>query len=406
MKTMSDYWQLVFLFPLFLMIYYSSNESQAEVWIPENEFTSYIDANGLYTVIGAIKNTEEFPVAPTVIINIQDGEKLISKSYEYVAIQPSKDLPFKIKLQGVSPSTILLEPTVTFTQTEKTPIEIEVLYDTTLIRHDVGHLTGRIINNGDFTVHNIKIFALIHGHDEILDMAQSIEMIEKMEPGEIRSFSMYPDPSITSKINYYSCFAPSDTTVVPVTTIRNGEKFFFRYDAGTWYYDAQFNDAGTELTMKTQTSFNLDTYASFEFPYYTDNEKFQVFINDEKKELIQSIDEMGNWHVSFGVNPRETGILKIIGFEQGWKSIETVIIPNWIRNTAESWSDNRISDDDFAHGIQFLIDEKIMIIPETGISPNPTNQIPDWVKINAGWWADGIISDNLLKALNFLLEQM
>lgn len=402
---MSVHWQLVFLFTLFLTIFFLSNESQAEVWIPENEFTSYIDANGFYTVIGAIKNTEEFSVSPTVIINIQDGEKLITKTYKYVAIQPSQDLPFKIKLHDVSNSAILLEPVVTFTQTEKTPIKIEILYDKTLIKYDDGHLTGRIINNGNSTVHNIKIFALIHGHDKILDMGQSIEMIEKMEPGEIRSFSMYPDPSINSPISYYSCFAPNETTIVPVTAVRNAEKFFFRYDAGTWYYDAQFNDAGTELTMKTQTSFNLDTYASFEFPYYVDNEKFQVFINDEKKESIQSIDEMGNWHVSFGVAPRETGILKITGFEPEWKPIETGIIPNWVRNTAEWWSNDRISDDDFANGIQFLINEKIMIVPDTGISSSPTNQIPNWVKNNAGWWVDGIISDiEFTKSIEFLIK--
>jgi len=65
--------------------------------------------------------------------------------------------------------------------------------------------------------------------------------------------------------------------------------------------------------MKTQTSFALETYASFEFPSFTDSEKFNVYLNGEPKLFIQSIDEYGNWHVSFGVEPRETGELLITG---------------------------------------------------------------------------------------------
>ena len=404
---MNNNFYIITIIGLFLFALGMPTELNADVWIPEDEFTSYIDTNGLFTVIGAIKNSEEFAVTPTIIINIYDGGKLISKSFEYVPIEASKELPFKIKFPEVSNTAELLKPVVAFTQTQKTPLQIGVLYDNTLIQHDDGHLTGRIINNGDSAVYNVKVFAIVHGFDSILDMVQNIEMIEKIEPGEIKDFSMYPDPSITSEINYYSCFAPSDTTIVPVTAIRNDEKFFFRYDAGTWYYDAQFNEAGTELTMKTQTSFSLDTYASFEFPYYSDNEKFQVFVNENKKDSIQSIDEMGNWHVSFGVGPRETGMLKITGFEEGWKPIQSAIIPNWIRNTAGWWSDARIGDDDFVRGIEFLIDEKIIIIPETqGEIVPSSNQIPEWVKFNAGWWANGLIDDDtFVRGIQYLIKE-
>ncbi len=404
MKTMSEYWWLLILLPL--TVFYTPNDSQSEVWIPENEFISYMDRNGIFTVVGVIKNSEEFPIIPTITINVQDGEQLFSKSFEYVPIQPSKELPFKIKFPEIkNNSPILLEPTISFTPTIKEPLQIEVLYDDSLIKHDDGHLTGRIINNGNFTVHNIKIFAIIHGYDEILDMAQNIEMIEKLEPGEIRNFSMYPDPSVTSQISYYSCFAPSDTTIVPMTAIRNDEKFFFRYDAGTWYYDAQFNEEGTELTMKTQTSFNLDTYASFEFPFYTNNENFQVYLNDKKKNSIQSKDEMGNWHVSFGVGPRETGLLRISGFEQGWTT-KNIIIPDWVRNNAKWWSNDTISDSEFVKGIQFLIDEKIVVIPKYDQRVNLSSvAIPSWIKFNAGWWADGMISDReFTKGLEFLIK--
>jgi len=39
-------------------------------------------------------------------------------------------------------------------------------------------------------------------------------------------------------------------------------------------------------------------------------------------------------------------------------------IPDWIRNNAEWWASGLIPDRDFASGIQYLIKQKIMIIPE------------------------------------------
>ena len=167
----------------------------SRVCIPDDEFTAYFDINGIYTVIGAIKNSEDFSVIPTVIIHIQDGEKTVSKSFEYIPVFPSKELPFKIKFPEItSKSPILQKPQITYIRTEKTPLNVEVIYDDTLIQHDDGHLTGRIINNGDSVVYNIKVFAIIHGYEKVLDMGRNIEMIEKMEPGETKTFSMYPDP--------------------------------------------------------------------------------------------------------------------------------------------------------------------------------------------------------------------
>ena len=219
------------------------------VIIPEHEFIGYFDSNRIYTVVGAIKNYESFSVIPTIIINIEDEHKRISKVLEYVPISPSKELPFKIKFPEVKSSNpILNKPEIYFIASEKKSNPSEVIYDETLVQHDDGHLTGRVINNGNEPIHNLKIFAIIHGPEhETLDMAQNIEMIAKLDPGEIRNFSMYPDPSISSQVFYYSCFAVTDSFVRPVYSERNGEKFYFRYDSGTWYTDPQFNEKGTEL---------------------------------------------------------------------------------------------------------------------------------------------------------------
>jgi len=69
-------------------------------------------------------------------------------------------------------------------------------------------------------------------------------------------------------------------------------------------------------------------------------------------------------------------------------------IPDWVKNNAGWWSDGLISDNDFVQGIQYLIQQSIIIVPETGQIQDQSKQIPDWVKNNAGWWSDGLIGEN------------
>jgi len=381
--------------------------AQAEVFVPEDEYVGYFDSNGVYTVIGNVKNELDYAIIPTITVSVIDDSEIFSKTIEHVPLSSDAEIPFKVKFpQVVNPSPILKSPDISYVHTEKIPLDIEVIYDDSLVQYDDGHLTGRIINNGGSTVYNIKVFAIIHGYERVLDMGQNIEMIEKMDPGEIRTFSMYPDPSITEDVYYYSCFAPTDNTVVSMYTERNQEKFYFRYDSGSWYYDARFNEAGTELSMKTQTSFNLETFATFEFPRYSDSEKFTVYLNDEPKEFIQSLDENENWHLSFTVEPFETGNILITGFDEGWDPGEGIIIPDWIKNNAKSWSKNNLDDNIFVNGIEFMIQQEILKISITDNIGNEEIFIPDWIKNIVDWWVEGQVSDDeFVNAIENLIER-
>ena len=82
-------------------------------------------------------------------------------------------------------------------------------------------------------------------------------------------------------------------------------------------------------------------------------------------------------------------------------------IPNWIRNNAKWWAEDAIEDSDFTSGIQFLIKEDIIQIPETTqASSDGSHEIPSWIKNNADWWSQGLISDDdFLKGIQFLVEQ-
>ena len=73
---------------------------------------------------------------------------------------------------------------------------------------------------------------------------------------------------------------------------------------------------------------------------------------------------------------------------------EEISIPDWVRNNAEWWAEGQINDSDFALGIEYMIKQKIIVVPISDASQDTGDvSIPDWVRNNAEWWAEGIISD-------------
>ena len=315
---------------------------------------------------------------------------------------PSKDLPFKFKFPEVKTSNpILKEANIDFIVGVNKELGLEIIYDNTLVVHSDGHVTGRIINTSEKTISDVKILAVIHGKDNVvLDVGQNALPIKNIKPGEIVEFAMYPDPSISSKVLYYSCFAPADDTIIPVSTTRNDERFFFRYDSGAWYAYAEFNDNGTELTMRMQNSYPIETYANFEFPVYSINEKFDVTLNNKKVDFIQSIDEMGNWHVAYTVEPYSNGILKITGFEEDY-FFDRTTIPLWVKDRAAAWSYGTVDDKSFISSLDFLIDEEFI-----DVVPNAELKIPNWFKNIAGWWSQDFISDEeFISTLEYMIKK-
>ena len=82
-------------------------------------------------------------------------------------------------------------------------------------------------------------------------------------------------------------------------------------------------------------------------------------------------------------------------------------IPAWIKNNAGWWATDQIDDSSFLKGIQYLIQEGIMIIPPTETSELVGSQaVPAWIKNNAGWWATDQIDDSsFLKGIQYLIQE-
>jgi len=85
--------------------------------------------------------------------------------------------------------------------------------------------------------------------------------------------------------------------------------------------------------------------------------------------------------------------------------IEERTIPYWIKNNAGWWADNKISDDDFTSGLEYMIENNIIKTSSQNTNENSLNVIPTWIKNNAGWWADNKISDDdFTSGLEYMIE--
>ena len=69
-------------------------------------------------------------------------------------------------------------------------------------------------------------------------------------------------------------------------------------------------------------------------------------------------------------------------------------IPVWIKNNAGWWADGIISDAEFVLGLKFLIENKILEVPDVVAAKYSIDNIPQWIKSNAKWWAEGQINDS------------
>lgn len=90
---------------------------------------------------------------------------------------------------------------------------------------------------------------------------------------------------------------------------------------------------------------------------------------------------------------------------QNQSSIQSgTVIPAWVKNTAKLWTEGKITDDQFMQSVQYLVSQKIIMVPYFPLSNISSQSLLSWVKESAGAWANGQLSDdqfvNVLKYMN------
>jgi len=92
-------------------------------------------------------------------------------------------------------------------------------------------------------------------------------------------------------------------------------------------------------------------------------------------------------------------------------SAQDVQIPGWVKNVAGWWANGIISENEFLTGIEYLINNNIILLDFVPCNDKiqsqygDTKSVPDWIKNNASWWSDNLIGDiDFINGLQYLIE--
>ena len=92
-------------------------------------------------------------------------------------------------------------------------------------------------------------------------------------------------------------------------------------------------------------------------------------------------------------------------------SAQDTQIPDWIKNVAGWWGSGDISESEFVTGIEYLINNNIIVLDFVPCNDEIQSQygdiksIPDWIKNNANWWSENLIDDtDFINGLQYLIE--
>jgi hypothetical protein len=92
-------------------------------------------------------------------------------------------------------------------------------------------------------------------------------------------------------------------------------------------------------------------------------------------------------------------------------SAQDAQIPNWIKNVAGWWGSDIISENEFITGIEYLINNNIILLDFVPCNDEIQSQykdpksVPDWIKNNANWWSENLIDDiDFINGIQYLIE--
>lgn len=389
------------------LIALSFHVTEAKVWIPDADRRGYFDSDNIYTVTGLLKNGENMTVVPILDIDVKSKDGIISISHQELPIPPYTDMPFKVKMPQVESGADLGNIEVDYIPVDAPKIEFAIMYDDSLVLHDDGHITGKIQNTGNRTIHQMTVYAAVRDDKfRFLDAGRS-SVLSEFEPGQTRDFAIYPDPSVSGSASYYSCFGtnePGVPYVLNMTATRDGKKIDIPYLAEATYSDPEFSNDGNTLTFSGINSYPFSVNANFMVPMASGDEKFDVRVDDKPVNFVQSRNtETRNWHILFRVPAHMQSEFTISGFN-GEAKQDPDPVPGWLKTNAEWWITHKISNEDFTNGLDSLILSGVLKAPEDS-SGHIQGQVPDWLRRDAKWFSsDKITGAEFVKSVQYLID--
>ena len=250
-------------------------------------------------------------------------------------------------------------------------------------------VTGRMLIADPYSMEDTLILHYLISKENILDIIKTIPaghntMDFKLSPdtrqaSEKDSFQIKFDSGAVAQIHYNSEIDSQNKVPFDITFFdSNGSllkfvKYGYRIEdsSNRVLYESQNADPNMPGVMLTEGIDKMDF--DFQGP------------GEYKITLAIFSHGLDNLQTFTGIS---SGSFKLTKNEQA-----SLSIPSWIKNNAGWWSEDKITDGDFVQGIQWLITNGIMKIPQTSQGTTSDAEIPSWIKNNAGWWSEDKITD-------------
>ena len=263
-------------------------------------------------------------------------------------------------------------------------------------------VTGRMLIADPYSMDNTLILHFLLSKENILDIAK----INK--PGtKTMEFSLSPDTGLITEKNSFDMKFDSGAfaRVQYDSKLISGEKIPF---------EITFFDKDGKLLKWVTYGYRIEDSSGAKIyeSKNTDPNRPGILVTEGIDKPEFNFKSVGKYKMTLAIfshgldNLQTFSGISSTSFDIGSGSGSNQI-PSWIKNNAGWWSDGSIDDNSFVQGIQYLIKEGIMKIPQTAQdSGSGSNQIPSWIKNNAGWWSDGQIDDSsFVQGIQYLIKE-
>jgi hypothetical protein len=91
-------------------------------------------------------------------------------------------------------------------------------------------------------------------------------------------------------------------------------------------------------------------------------------------------------------------IYSVLGF--------STYIPDWIKTYAQNWASGEISDQEFMGGLDFMLQNNIIVISNFNYEHSSIDNVPSWFRNTAHWWSTDLISQQeFINSIKYLIQE-
>jgi len=242
--------------------------------------SSFIDSKDRLNIVGTVRNTGNAPVQVTIGLKVRDtsgGHTEQQLTYGRI-IWPLNDSPFKFIVSSGSAG----EPFIMHVKQVQISNYIMLMLNySSMAAGEEKAFVGTIRNAAPFDVHNVSIFASVRSNNATqLDTVRS-DVIPVLKSGAEQTFMAIPDPSIKSKVYYYSCAGVDFDD--PITTIDAGGGRIIPYElrAVSQISSLRYNNATDSIEFGVRPYDPVGGPLSLKLPQLHENQTLTVMMDGQ-----------------------------------------------------------------------------------------------------------------------------